>query len=429
MTRRAPFRTVPVVSALLATLLLVSCSGAPGTAGDRPSQAPGNESSSAPATPEPSSPEPSSPESSASVEQAARLEVNVEDKASDVSVDTAIKVTVGNGTIDKVKVSHPSTGRGGKFQSLTLPGALNEDKTEWTAAEGLDPGAAYTMELSWTGGDGKKVSEKRTFSTAAVAVKNEVFPSVTPLHGGTYGVAMPAIITFDTPIKDKKSIEKHLVVTSTPKQEGTWYWASDTEVRYRPKDYWKPGTKVKVAANINGVKAGKGLYGQTSRTFDFEIRKSAVVDKVDLKNHTVKVYENDKLIKTLPMSAGKEGFVTRSGTKVISEKLDSTRMTSETESVGDPEYYDLDNVLYAMRVTKTGEFFHAAPWNAANMGKKNASHGCVGLTTDNALWLYRKNMIGDPVEFTGSKRKLDQGNGWTDWNVSWDEIKSKSALS
>ena len=35
---------------------------------------------------------------------------------------------------------------------------------------------------------------------------------------------------------------------------------------------------------------------------------------------------------------------------------------------------------------------------------------------------------GDPVEYTGSPRAIEQGNGWTDWNIAWDEWVKKSAL-
>ena len=33
-------------------------------------------------------------------------------------------------------------------------------------------------------------------------------------------------------------------VTSSPAQQGSWHWYHSREVRFRPKNYWKPGTKV-----------------------------------------------------------------------------------------------------------------------------------------------------------------------------------------
>ena len=37
-------------------------------------------------------------------------------------------------------------------------------------------------------------------------------------------------------------------------------------------------------------------------------------------------------------------------------------------------------------------------------------------------------MVGDPVTVKGTERKLDDGNGWTPWNLSWDEFIKGSAL-
>ena len=65
--------------------------------------------------------------------------------------------------------------------------------------------------------------------------------------------------------------------------------------------------------------------------------------------------------------------------------------------------YDL-KVKYAMRITWSGEFVHAAPWNSANMGEVNASHGCVGMSTSDAAWLFNRVQVGDPVVTTGSGR-------------------------
>jgi hypothetical protein len=66
-------------------------------------------------------------------------------------------------------------------------------------------------------------------------------------------------------------------------------------------------------------------------------------------------------------------------------------------SKNDPEYYRLD-VEYAMRVTYSGEFLHAAPWSAGSQGVANVSHGCVGMATENAAWLFDITKRGDVVD-------------------------------
>jgi lipoprotein-anchoring transpeptidase ErfK/SrfK len=111
--------------------------------------------------------------------------------------------------------------------------------------------------------------------------------------------------------------------------------------------------------------------------------------------------------------------------KLILEKLPVTRMTNEM--IGANESYDL-KVRYAMRITWSGEFLHAAPWNSANLGRVNASHGCVGMSTADAAWLFNRVQVGDPVVTTGSSRGLEKGNGYTDWDVSWSQYQQGSAL-
>ena len=81
------------------------------------------------------------------------------------------------------------------------------------------------------------------------------------------------------------------------------------------------------------------------------------------------------------------------------------------------------------RRRQAGEFIHAAPWSVQNQGKSNVSHGCVGLSTDNAGWLFSRTNIGDVVEFTGSDRKMEPGEGMGVWLYSWDEWKALSAVS
>jgi hypothetical protein len=58
----------------------------------------------------------------------------------------------------------------------------------------------------------------------------------------------------------------------------------------------------------------------------------------------------------------------------------------------------------------------------------NASHGCIGMSTADAEWLFNQVKIGDPVITTGTARGLEQGNGWTDWDISYSQYKKGSAL-
>jgi lipoprotein-anchoring transpeptidase ErfK/SrfK len=231
-------------------------------------------------------------------------------------------------------------------------------------------------------------------------------------------------------VTNRASIEKNLHVVSQPAQKGTWHWISDTEVHWRPAHYWKPGSDVTVSADINSVPAGHGIYGQLNRSETFHIGRS-VVSKVNIASDHMRIYIDGKLARTIPITTGKPGFTTRSGVKVIVEKLRHTHMDSETIGIShnSANGYDLSDVEYAMRLTYSGEFLHAAPWSVAYQGTANVSHGCTGMSTADAAWLYDNSKVGDVVEYTGSNRPMTLTNGFGDWNESFAQYRQGSALS
>lgn len=339
-----------------------------------------------------------------------------------VSVDTVVKVAAKHGSLHRVWVVSAN----GK---LRLPGKLSKDGS-WTASDRLEPGVTYRVAATGVDEDGARKQLERTFHTVPLTLDQQTYASIAPVEGETVGVGMPVIVAFDVPVTDRAAIEKHLSVQTSPKQAGTWHWISDNEVHWRPRTYWKPGTHVTVNADVNGVAAGNGIYGQEDRTTHFRIG-DAVVMKIDVARHEMRVLDNGKLLRTVPISAGKPGFTTRSGIKVIIEKFRTKRMDAATTGIdkSDPEYYNIDNVEYAQRVTYSGEFLHAAPWSVGSQGSANVSHGCVGMSTADAAWLYGLTKRGDVVDVTGSDRPMEPTNGYGDWNVPWKQYEQGSALS
>jgi lipoprotein-anchoring transpeptidase ErfK/SrfK len=353
-------------------------------------------------------------------EPAARISSNLPATGT-VAIDQQVELTAEGGTFDTVSVAF-----GGGRQ---LRGSLSEDGTTWTSVARLEPGLRYRVRSVAVDDEGLTTEATQTFRTDALSLDQQTFPSIAPLAGETVGVGMPVIIQFDVAVTKKASIEKHLSVQSTPQQVGAWHWISDHEVHWRPARYWKPGTRVTVDADVNSIPAGRGIYGQLSRTTSFTVG-DAVVSRVDIRRHTMKVFRNGTLLRTLPITTGKAGFTTRSGTKVIIEKFREKRMNSETVGIaqGNPEYYDIDDVEYAMRLTYSGEFIHAAPWSVGSQGAANVSHGCTGMSTANAAWLYSISKRGDVVEYVGSGRPMTMTNGYGDWNASFEDYKAGSAL-
>ena len=351
-----------------------------------------------------------------------RVQANVRPRKP-VHVDHLVQLTAADGSLTKVQV----TSANGKAR---IPGKLADDGSSWKASGLLEPSTTYKITATAEDSDGLTKQFARTFRTDKLTLDEQTYPSLVPGNGDTVGVAMPIILRFDVPVKDKAAFERHLSVTTTPATQGSWHWMSDNEVHWRPRHYWRPGTKVDVKAAINSVHAGNGVYGQEDRSSSFTIG-DAVRMKIDLASHQMRVLRNGKLLRTIPVTGGKEGFTTRSGTKVIIEKFTSKRMDSRTTGInpGDPNFYDLSDVRYAQRVTYSGEFLHAAPWSVGSQGYANVSHGCVGMSTSNAEWLFGLTKIGDPVEVTGTNRPMDLTNGYGDWNASWAQYKQGSALS
>jgi lipoprotein-anchoring transpeptidase ErfK/SrfK len=352
------------------------------------------------------------------------LTSNVEDGGTRVKVDTLVSVKAAGGTITKVTLTYRGRDRWGRPVKGQVNGAFSKDRTRWTANERLEPNFSYVLAMTGKNSASAVIKQSRSFLTHNLTLAEQTFPTIYPLPKSRVGIGMPVILTFDVPVTNRKEFEKNLHVTASPAQAGSWRWFSSREVHYRPKDYWRPGTKVSVRASINGVNAGGGIYGQQSASTSFTVGRS-LITKIDLSAHKAKVYRNGKHIRTMPISAGKSGWQTRSGTKLIMDREYTHRMTNEM--IGAQENYDL-NVHYAMRITNSGEFLHAAPWNSGNFGRRNASHGCVGMSTGNARWLFDQVLIGDPVITTGSRRRVELGNGYADWNLSYAQYAKGSAL-
>jgi lipoprotein-anchoring transpeptidase ErfK/SrfK len=349
------------------------------------------------------------------------LSSNIEDKAKGVTVDTIVTADAEHGSISEVTLTN-AKGKG------LVNGRVSGG--QWIASERLEPGTKYKLTVKGTGDDDKEGTLERTFTTQALSLQQQTYPSVAPLSGETVGVGMPVIVTFDLPVKKKALFERNMQVTTNKDVEGSWSWISDSVAHYRPKDFWPAGTKVTVHLRLNGLPAGNGIYGQQDQKVPFKIGRK-VVSTVNVTAHRLAVNIDGKRARTIPVSTGDTKHRTRQGTKVIMEKFTKVDMDAASTGVDAdaPDYYDIHGVKWAMRVTNSGEFLHAAPWSVGSQGHANVSHGCTGMSTANADWLYHQSKRGDVVKFIHSPRGIEDQNGWTDWNVSWDDWKAGSALT
>ncbi|MFE9487615.1 MULTISPECIES: L,D-transpeptidase [unclassified Streptomyces] len=347
----------------------------------------------------------------------ARISVNL--KGSRAAAGKPVEVTLDGGRLKAVTVS----AEGGE----ALSGRISADGRTWTSDRPAAPGTTYGVEAKNTEGG----SAKAGFTTAAADKVNKL--TLVPGKNTTVGVAQPLSVVFDNPVKDRAAVEKALKVSTSNHTEGSWGWLQDysgkDRVDWRPKEYWKSGTKVTLDADLNGIDSGPsgGWFVRDYRTA-FTIGADQVV-KVDLDRHRLALKRDGKTVMDVPMSAGTPGGEKASwrGTAVLMAKEGTINMRSETVGLGNAYDKMVDS---SMRLTWSGMYAHAAPWNAAYFGVANHSSGCVGMSDSNAAALYQQVRVGDPFEITGADAKgtVAEGNGYGAWNVSWSDWQAKSAL-
>jgi lipoprotein-anchoring transpeptidase ErfK/SrfK len=256
--------------------------------------------------------------------------------------------------------------------------------------------------------------------------------TIAPLSGSTVGVAMPISIIFTHPVKlsARKHVEQHIKLTTSVPVTGAWHWFGSQRVDFRPKHYWKTGTRVSMVAAFNHVGDGYGRYGTHSYTRHFRIGAD-VRTHVYVGAHKTVVTRNGKTLRTMPSNAGSPEFPTWDGTMAVVNKARTVRMTSCSVGIAcDPSsanFYDL-TLPWDVRITTSGTFVHYSTADPSP-GYGNASHGCVHLSYANARWFYNLSKQGDPVKITGTPRGRTSGdNGFADYNVPWREWLAGSGM-
>ncbi len=307
-----------------------------------------------------------------------------------------------------------------------VEGKLAADGKSWLPSGALEYGTSYTATVTATGDDGRPATATSTFTTMAKPDK-QIRVSSFLGDNQQVGVGMPLIVKFsrDIPEDYRDDVQRRMTVTSTPAQEGIWHWVSPTEIRYRPKEFWQANSKVSYRVQAGGLPMGDGYYGRADLSVDIKIGPKLIMT-VDNKTKRMTVTRDGKVIKTIPVSLGKKSTPSSSGTMVVIEKLRKT-VFDTFEELGPEDGYRT-KIDFAQRLTWGGEFIHAAPWSEGQQGSVNVSHGCVNVSMANGDWLFKNTEVGDPITVKGTERKLQNGNGWTDWNMSWDEYVKGSAL-
>lgn len=357
----------------------------------------------------------------------------------DAAGQVAFAAPSGGGLVDPDKpLEVTAKGEEGRLNDVTardaagrqVAGELSADGTRWHSTGPLAAGARYTVLVSTENEDGAPGRRTLDFQTARGSKKLKV--TFGP-EKGTYGVGQPITAELSASVKGREArsiVERSLKVTSMPEVKGAWHWADSKTLHYRPKEYWPAHATVTARGDMEGIKVTDTLRGAS--VDPLTIRTGGRIEAVvDASNHSMTVMSDGEVINTIPVTTGKAGFATRNGKKVVLGKEYFVRMRGTTVGIptGSSDSYDLP-VYYATRVTWSGEYVHAAPWSVSSQGSENVSHGCIGMSTNNAAWFYETVTQGDIVEVVNSYGDdMDPfGNGFGDWNLSWKEWREGSAL-
>ncbi len=346
-----------------------------------------------------------------------KLTSSVQDGAVGVSVESPVTVSAEFGVLGAVSMVNAS--------GEQVEGKLSEDGLTWQTTEPLGYNKSYTLNAQSLGLGGA-TSRQMTFETHSP--ENLTMPYVLPNEGEVVGVGQPVAIRFDENIPNRLAAQRAITVKTNPPVEGAFYWLSNREVRWRPADYWEPGTAVEVSVNTYGVDLGDGLYGQDNVSTNFTIGDE-VITTVDDSTKTLTVTRNGEVVKTMPVSMGKNSTPTNNGVYIVGDRRSHMVMDSSTYgvAVNSPNGYRTE-VDWATQISYSGIYVHAAPWSVGSQGYSNVSHGCINVSTSNGQWFYDNSKRGDIVEIVNTVGSTLPGtDGLGDWNIPWSQWKEGNA--
>ena len=339
--------------------------------------------------------------------QANPVRISISPASGSVSVrpDKPILVTVGGGTLKTITVT-----------GAKVTGTLNSAHTAWKSDWTLPVAKTLTVTATAASASGRTRTESSTFRTLVPA---QTFTTmIFEGYHQTYGVGMPIMLLFSTPIKNRAAVERSLVVKTSKPVVGAWYWDGDQTLVFRPRDYWPAHTQVSFVGHLNGVEGAPGVWGHHTLTQQFSIGRSLIA-LVSTRTHHLRLYRDGKLFRYWAVSTGRPGDDTPNGAYLTIEKHNPVLMKGPGYAI---------EVPWSVRVTWSGVYLHDAPWSVGAQGFVNVSHGCVNMHPADATLYYHMAVPGDPVTITGSPKAGRWDNGWTEWFLSWAQLLRGSAL-
>ncbi|MFI6545549.1 Ig-like domain-containing protein [Streptomyces prunicolor] len=369
-------------------------------------------------------------EAAAKKSSEAQIKITPADGSDNASINNSAAVTVSKGTLTAVSMT--------TADGTAVAGTISADKLSWKPSAQLERSTTYKLAATAKDSAGLAAHENASFTTVSPA--NSFIGNFTPEDGSTVGVGMPVSINFNKAITNKAAVQKGITVTSTSGQEVVCHWFNTQRMDCRPDEYWKENSTVTLKLALDGVEGASGVYGVQQKTVTFHIGRNQV-SYVDAKSKQMKVEQDGKVVKTIPISAGSPENTTYNGQMVMSEKFVQTRMNGATVGFTDDDgkgEYDIKDVPHAIRLTSSGTFIHGNYWGSPSVfGSVNTSHGCVGLQDVKgagdknmpAAWFYNNSIVGDVVVISNTGDKtVSPDNGLNGWNMDWAQWKAGSAV-
>jgi lipoprotein-anchoring transpeptidase ErfK/SrfK len=243
----------------------------------------------------------------------------------------------------------------------------------------------------------------QTYNPAAAANQSykPAIASVLPTRGEVVGVAHPVVVTFTAPVTDRRAAERAIDLKSAPAMTGKFEWLDYDVVQWVPDRFWPAHSTV--ALSVAGLSmefaTGPAVIGVASisdHTFTVSVDgvEAGPPSILPAPHHRPHWGEPG----VFPASMGRPEYPTPVDTYTVLAKEHSVVMDSSSVGipVDAPDGYLL-TVDKAVRITSRGLFVHSAPWAVNSLGFENVSHGCIGLSPEDAEWYYNTVNIGDPV--------------------------------
>lgn len=339
--------------------------------------------------------------------------VSVEDGAEDVTpAEPVVVKSLGDG-LAKVTMTNET--------GYEVEGEYSADKREWRTAETLGYYRDYTIEAE------DKNGEVITLTFHTIRPDATAGSYLAPLDGATVGVGQVIAVRFDYSIQDREAAQEAIKVTTEPEVEGAFFWVSNQEVRWRPENFWEPGTKVTVETDLYGTDLGGGVYGGNDNSASFTIgdRVEAIADDY---TKQMTIYKNGELVNSMPISMGADRWPTPNGVYIIGDSYTDLLMDSTTYGLALEDGGYKTEVKYATQMSYSGIYVHAAPWSVWAQGSSNQSHGCINVSTENARWFQEFFKRGDIVTVKNTiGGTLSPYDGLGDWNMDWETWKAGNA--